>query len=90
MVRLLSIATGFLALFTAAEACSGWYQCKNSDGSHCCVVDSSSGPDSCPQYCSGGADWPPECIGQITGNSRHPCVTSSSIYLIEYKLTEFL
>ena len=37
MVRLLSIAAGFIALFTAAEACSGWYQCKNSDGSHCCV-----------------------------------------------------
>ncbi|KAG6006049.1 hypothetical protein E4U21_007409 [Claviceps maximensis] len=73
MVRITSILAGVLALISASEACSGWYQCKYSDGSHCCVVDSSAGPGSCPSHCNGRGWWGPECISQTTGNSRHPC-----------------
>ena len=37
MVRIIEVVTSFLALAIATEACAGWYQCKYSDGSHCCV-----------------------------------------------------
>ncbi|KAL6172467.1 hypothetical protein ACJQWK_01631 [Exserohilum turcicum] len=73
MVRLISIAASLLALFASAEACVGYYQCKYSDGAHCCVTRSRDGPGSCPDYCNGGVDWPPECISSITGHKRHPC-----------------
>ncbi|KAJ6018467.1 hypothetical protein N7499_003735 [Penicillium canescens] len=71
MVRIISVITSFLALAIATEACAGWYQCKNSDGSHCCVVDSALGPGACPSKCNGGHD----CIGQLTGDSRTEYVT---------------
>jgi hypothetical protein len=37
MVNIMLAVAGFLAFFTIIEACGGWYQCKYSDGSHCCV-----------------------------------------------------
>ncbi|CAA9963483.1 hypothetical protein PTMSG1_06851 [Pyrenophora teres f. maculata] len=73
MVRIVSIGAGFLALLASAEACQGWYQCKQANGDHCCVIDSNKGPGGCPGHCTGGTAWPAECIAQVTGNSRHAC-----------------
>ena len=39
---------------------------------HTRVTRSRDGPGSCPDYCNGGVDWPPECISSITGHKRHP------------------
>ncbi|KAG5992539.1 hypothetical protein E4U52_002741 [Claviceps spartinae] len=72
MVRIASIFVNLLASVAVAEACSGWFQCKMADGSHCCVVDSSSGRGACPSYCTGTIDMV-ECVSQTIGNSRHPC-----------------
>ncbi|KAG6300546.1 hypothetical protein E4U09_006722 [Claviceps aff. purpurea] len=72
MVRIASLLVSVLASVAAADACAGWFQCKNADGSHCCVVDSSSGRGACPSHCTGTIDMV-ECISQTTGNSRHPC-----------------
>ncbi|KAG5999528.1 hypothetical protein E4U43_002015 [Claviceps pusilla] len=73
MVRISSLLAGVFALISVSEACGGWYQCMYASGQNCCVVDSSSGPGACPSYCDGGDAHPVHCIGQITGNSRHPC-----------------
>lgn len=37
MVRIISLAANFLALLVSTEACQGYFQCKYTDGSHCCV-----------------------------------------------------
>ncbi|KAG6018954.1 hypothetical protein E4U19_007737, partial [Claviceps sp. Clav32 group G5] len=71
MVHIASLLVGVLASVAVAEACGGWFQCKMADGSHCCVVDSSSGREACPSHCTGTLDMV-ECISQITGNSRYP------------------
>ncbi|KAG5941356.1 hypothetical protein E4U53_007418 [Claviceps sorghi] len=70
MVRIVSLVAGVLALACASEACGGWYQCKNADKSHCCVVDSGIGIHRCPKYCTGGPGLV-ECIGQGVGNARN-------------------
>jgi hypothetical protein len=37
MVRFSAAIAIVLAFAFSAEACTGWYQCKYNDGSHCCV-----------------------------------------------------
>ncbi|KAL0929724.1 uncharacterized protein CTRU02_215367 [Colletotrichum truncatum] len=75
MVQIALATAAVLACFAAsAQACSGWYQCKNIDGSHCCVIPAQSGgPSDCPTNCNGGSAWPPECIEPITGKGRKAC-----------------
>ncbi|EMD85566.1 hypothetical protein COCHEDRAFT_1118557 [Bipolaris maydis C5] len=87
MVRIISLAAGFLALVVSTEACHGYFQCKNTDGSHCYVRLwlSKTKPLSCllgqlliPNRLStvarddgASANWEPECISTLVGNKRH-------------------
>ncbi|KAH8744232.1 hypothetical protein F5882DRAFT_126721 [Hyaloscypha sp. PMI_1271] len=73
MIYIILVITGFLALITIIEACRGYYQCKYSDRSHCCVVEASLGAGYCPGHCNGGDAWLPECISQTTSDWRRLC-----------------
>lgn len=74
MVRILLVIMGFLTHITITKACGGYYQCKNSNGSHCCVMPAKHyTPLSCPSDCTGGTAWPAECIGTLDGSKRHQC-----------------